>query len=57
MSTRWHLWKWWNKTIFEEKFQRSDNHTSIIQKFTRNIDDCTRNYFVDGLWAHRNNLY
>jgi len=45
MITCWYIWKWQNKTIFKENFQRPVNPTSIIQKFTSDIEDCTLNHF------------
>ncbi|PNX74307.1 ribonuclease H [Trifolium pratense] len=51
MVACWHLWKWRNKSIFEEDFQRPNNPTNVILKMALEIDRCEQTH-LDG-WTHR----
>ena len=51
MVACWYLWKWRNKNIFEEDFQRPNNPTNVILKMTMEIDSCEQTH-VTG-WTHQ----
>ncbi|KAK2441944.1 TMV resistance protein N [Trifolium repens] len=40
MVACWHMWKWRNKTIFEDDFQRPNDPTYVIIKMVEDIDMC-----------------
>ena len=40
MVACWHMWKWRNKTIFEDDFQRPNDPTYVIIKMVEDIDKC-----------------
>jgi ribonuclease HI len=41
MTTCWFLWKWRNKSIFEDDFQQPNNPILAIHNFTRGMDLCS----------------
>ncbi|RHN73779.1 putative ribonuclease H-like domain-containing protein [Medicago truncatula] len=51
MVACWYLWKWRNKSIFEEDFQRPNNPTNVILKMAMEIDSCEQTH-VTG-WSHQ----
>jgi hypothetical protein len=56
MTTCWFLWKWRNKAIFGNGFQRSSNPILAIQNFSREIK-ITNSHLLDCNVNHNEAIY